>query len=203
MLTCIAIVLNLVPSAKTSQMSLPAPAGGQAAPAVAERSNESTFVAPSEIAAPAPQLVQPAAAAEDVVAPIRTLAEPSLLSPAEAVPSLTAEFKPDRVNAEKPAIVGVWSPDAGTCSARDFRDGLLPTVINTEGAWAGETFCIFTKRTETEKGWRVVAKCSTPREQWTSQVRLTVNDNRLIWTSQRGTQAYSRCAPDVLMAQAR
>ena len=203
MLTCIAIVLNLVPFAKTSQMGLSAPVGGQAAPAVTEQPNELTFVAPSEIAARAPQLVQSAVAAEDFRAPAGTLAELSLFSPVEAAASLTTEFKPDRGNGEKPGIVGVWAPDAGTCSARDFRDGLLPTVINAEGAWAGETFCIFTKRTETERGWRVVAKCSTPREQWTSYVRLTVNDNRLIWTSQRGTQAYSRCAPDVLMAQAR
>ena len=48
--------------------------------------------------------------------------------------------------------------------------------------------------------WRVVAKCSNQREQWTSNVRLTVNHNRLTWTSKRGTQIYTRCAPDVLMA---
>jgi hypothetical protein len=96
--------------------------------------------------------------------------------------------------------VGVWAPDAGTCSARDFRDGVLPTVITNEGAWAGEAFCIFTKRTETDRGWKALAKCSTPRESWTAHVRLKLNDNRLIWTSERGTQAYSRCGPDVLMA---
>ena len=88
-----------------------------------------------------------------------------------------------------------------TCSARTFRDGVLPTVIDTEGAWAGDTFCTFTKKERTETGWKVVAKCSNQREQWTSNVQLTVSDNRLTWTSKRGIQAYTRCEPDVLMAQ--
>ncbi len=100
-------------------------------------------------------------------------------------------------------IVGVWAPDAGTCSARNFREGTLPTVMNTDGAWAGDTFCMFTHQQPTENGWKVVAKCSNPRERWTSNVRLTVSGNRLTWTSRRGTQVYNRCAPDVLMAQAR
>jgi len=109
----------------------------------------------------------------------------------------------DRTNAEKPTIVGVWAPDADTCSASNFRGGVLPTVINAEGAWAGDTFCLFTKKKETETGWNVVARCSTPRERWTSQVRLTVSERRLTWTSKRGTQSYTRCPADVLMAQAR
>jgi hypothetical protein len=101
------------------------------------------------------------------------------------------------------SIAGIWAPDTGACSARDFRDGMLPTIINTDGAWAGETFCLFKNRRQTETGWRVIATCSNPREHWSTEVRLTVRDNRLIWTSRRGTQAYTRCAPDYLMAAAR
>lgn len=100
-------------------------------------------------------------------------------------------------------IVGVWAPNPGTCSARDFREGALPAIISADGAWAGETFCMFSNKKQTETGWRVVAKCSNPKERWTANVRLTVKDNRLTWTSRRGTQAYTRCAPDVLMATAR
>jgi hypothetical protein len=112
--------------------------------------------------------------------------------------------RPDQADfMKKEMIVGVWAPDAGTCSARDFREGLLPTVISTDGAWAGETFCMFTKKEQMETGLRVVAKCSNPRERWTANVRLTVNDNRLTWTSKRGTQVYTRCAPDVLMPEAK
>jgi hypothetical protein len=100
-------------------------------------------------------------------------------------------------------IVGVWSPEGGACSARDFQPGLLPAIISTDGAWAGDTFCVFKKKQQTESGWRVVAECSSPRERWTSNVRLSVNGNRLVWASQRGTQAYARCANDIMTAQAR
>src|SRR5262249_53591925 len=117
-----------------------------------------------------------------------------------AVQPSTNQVNPDPV--KKDMIVGVWAPDASTCAARDFRDGVLPTVIDAEGAWAGDTFCAFTKKERTEAGWRVVAKCSNPRERWTSSVRLTVSDNRLTWTSKRGEQVYTRCEPDVLMAHA-
>jgi hypothetical protein len=101
------------------------------------------------------------------------------------------------------AIEGVWAPDKSTCSIRSFREGLLATIISMDGAWAGDTFCIFQNRQQTETGWRVVAHCSKPGEQWTTQVRLTIKGDRLIWTSKRGTQAYTRCAPDFLMAEAR
>jgi len=104
---------------------------------------------------------------------------------------------------KKATVVGVWAPDPGTCSARNFRERVLPAVINTDGASAGETFCLFKNKTQTETGWRVVAECSNPRERWTANVRLTVDGNRLTWTSKRGTQAYTRCATDVLMAEAR
>ncbi len=100
-------------------------------------------------------------------------------------------------------VVGIWAPDPGTCSVREFRDGALPTVITADGAWAGETFCIFSNKKEMETGWSVLAKCSNPHERWATAVRLTVKDNRLKWTSKRGSQTYTRCLPDVLTAEAR
>ena len=103
---------------------------------------------------------------------------------------------------KKATIVGVWAPDAGTCSARNFRERVLPAVINTDGAWAGETFCLFKNKTQTETGWKVVAECSNPRERWTANVRLTVDGNRLTWTSKRGTQVI-RDARTCWMAEAR
>jgi hypothetical protein len=70
------------------------------------------------------------------------------------------QANPDLV--KKATIVGVWAPDTGTCSARNVRERVLPAVINTDGAWAGETFCLFKNKTQTETGWRVVAECSNP-----------------------------------------
>jgi hypothetical protein len=219
MVVCVAIVLNVGPFSKTPNTGLPVAFAGQAGRAVMPEESESKLVAPAEVAVRDPQVfelaaeqksvaeplsasLQPLAAehksAEPVSVSFQPLPDPIEIAPSSAAPAAQADR--DRQNAERAAIVGVWAPDAGTCSVRDFRDGVLPTVITNEGAWAGEAFCIFTKRTEIDKGWRAVAKCSTPRESWTAHVRLRINDNRLIWTSERGTQAYSRCGPDVLLA---
>ncbi|MEA3024520.1 MAG: hypothetical protein QOK01_3372, partial [Alphaproteobacteria bacterium] len=183
---CVAIVLNVGPFAK----GLPVALAAQAVPSVMGKVNGSALMTAEEVAARDPQVLELTAQQTSVPEPISTPPQPSpaplvditaLAPPASATPS-----DPDRQNVERAAIVGVWAPDAGTCSVRDFRDGVLPTVITNEGAWAGEAFCIFTKRTEMDKGWRAVAKCSTPHESWTAHVRLKLNDNRLIWTSERG-----------------
>ncbi|HEX4555573.1 MAG TPA: hypothetical protein VH249_16385 [Xanthobacteraceae bacterium] len=205
MVVCVAIVLNVGPFAKAPPIGLPVAFAGQAGRAVMQEESGPKLVAPAEVAARDPQVVavrepqvfELAAEQKSVAEPVSVSLQP-LPDPIEVAPSSAAPA--DRQNAERAAIVGVWAPDAGTCSVRDFRDGVLPTVITNEGAWAGEAFCIFTKRTDIDKGWRAVAKCSTPRESWTAHVRLKINDNRLIWTSERGTQAYSRCGPDVLLA---
>jgi hypothetical protein len=149
----------------------------------------------------APWVAQPAPQKEAGVA-----AEGRPTAPDAGTPAQSAQPHRGQANVElakDDPIAGVWAPNAGSCSARNFRDGALPTVMNTDGAWAGETFCMFTHQQPTENGWKVVAKCSNPRERWTSNVRLTVNGNRLTWTSRRGTQTYTRCSPDGLMAQAR
>jgi hypothetical protein len=209
MVVCAAIVLNVGPFSRTPTTALPVAFAGQAGRAVMPEESVSKPVAPEEVAVRDPQVVvavrdpqvfELAADQKSVPEPLTVSLQPLPdaieIAPSSAAPAAQA----DRQNAERAAIVGVWAPDAGTCSVQEFRDGVLPTVITSEGAWAGEAFCIFTKRTDIDKGWRAVAKCSTPRETWTAHVRLKINDNRLIWTSERGTQAYSRCGPDVLLA---
>jgi hypothetical protein len=99
-------------------------------------------------------------------------------------------------------FVGVWAPDASSCSLQSFRDGLLPTVINLEGASAGDTFCSFKNQQQMQTGWRVDALCSNKRERWSARVHLSVNGDRLIWRSQRGSQSYARCTSDLRVAQA-
>jgi hypothetical protein len=98
-------------------------------------------------------------------------------------------------------FAGVWGPDPSACSARNTR-GYLPTVIDADGARAGETFCRFTSKKPVADGWDVVASCSNQRERWTSNVRLRLEGERLSWTSKRGSQAYVRCTPNVIMAEA-
>jgi hypothetical protein len=201
LLICASIVLNIGPFARTASSSVGA--SRQHASLVTEASNAKRSIARPD--AVALQISRLPGKGENLPEPVQISLQPLSVALIEAAPSPAAAMpvqaiQLDRENSEKSAVIGVWAPAAGACSARDFRDGVLPTVITSEGAWAGETFCIFAKRTETENGWRVVAKCSSLRERWTAHVRLRVNDNRLTWTSERGTQSYARCTPDVLMA---
>jgi hypothetical protein len=99
------------------------------------------------------------------------------------------------------SFVGIWAADARACSALD-RSGFLLTVIDTDGARAGETLCSFESKRQTKLGWDVVARCSNSHERWTANVSLSVKDNRLSWKSQRGTQTYLRCQREEMMAQA-
>jgi len=96
------------------------------------------------------------------------------------------------------SFVGIWAADARACSALD-RSGFLLTVIDTDGARAGETF---ESKRQTKLGWDVVARCSNSHERWTANVSLNVKDNRLSWNSQRGTETYLRCQREEMMAQA-
>jgi hypothetical protein len=99
------------------------------------------------------------------------------------------------------SFVGIWAADARACSALD-RSGFFLTVIDTDGARAGETLCAFKSKRQTKLGWDVVARCSNSHERWTANVSLSVKDNRLSWKSQRGTQTYLRCQREEMMAQA-
>jgi len=230
MLICAAVVLNVGSLVNMPNVRALPRTGEHAAPAVTaklngsgggERSRDDARMAPDVAAAAerhaswpdnaSPQPV-PTATSETIAAefepvslrPGQSEAGTSPQEPGAPLPLLPAQPAAEGSGlAKKGAVVGVWAPDTGTCSARNFQSGMLPTIITNEGAWAGETFCMFTDRQQTESGWTVTAKCSSPGERWTSRIRLRVKDDRLTWTSRRGIQAYSRCAPDVLMAQAR
>ena len=101
----------------------------------------------------------------------------------------------------KPTYAGMWGADQSACSTRNTKR-LLPTIIDADGARAGETFCRFKKKQETQSGWNVVANCSNGRERWVANVRLKVQGERLTWSSERGSQAYVRCEPGMTVAQA-
>jgi uncharacterized membrane protein len=105
-------------------------------------------------------------------------------------------------NLETEAFVGVWGVDASACSPRLNRSGFLPTVIDSGGASAGETFCNFQRKKRTARGWDVVASCSNTRDRWIANVRLMLVGEQLIWTSERGSQSYLRCQPALGVARA-
>jgi hypothetical protein len=100
-------------------------------------------------------------------------------------------------------VSGVWAPDATACPTRPNRKRLIPAVITSDGASAGDTFCAFKKKRWTEAGLEVLAQCASTNRKWTTKVQLKVNRNRLVWTSDRGSQAYLRCEPNMRMAEAR
>ena len=131
--------------------------------------------------------------------------KPSLASnekPPEAMASQGAE--PAETPQVQPAqFVGIWAADASGCSSRGNKKGFLLTMIDEEGARAGDATCEFKSTNNTGNEWNVVAACSRGRARWTSNVRLSVSGDRLQWSSGRGTQNYVRCEPAMRLAQVR
>jgi hypothetical protein len=93
------------------------------------------------------------------------------------------------------AYVGVWATEPGACSSRRQAEASLPTVVESNRARAGDTSCVFQRKRRVGSDWAMVAKCTTPGENWTAHVRLIVANNRLTWESERGSQEYLRCGP--------
>jgi hypothetical protein len=185
LLICLAVVLNVGGFGKSAKL--------ESAQASAATSDPQKSVArPQVTEAPQPEQHELLVKVADRAAPLRPTIEPTPdSSVAPAAGAQTAA-----------AMQGVWAP-GNACSLRSFREGALPTIINPDGAWAGETFCFFKNQKHLESGWSVIANCSNAREQWTNLVHLTIKGDRLIWASKRGTQTYTRCAPNFLMAEAR
>jgi hypothetical protein len=206
LLTCFAIVLNVCSLSKAPERQGPKAAAEQASSLLArsqidggERLDRFQWKTDAiEVAEQTNPLTDLLAIPTDAFARKIFLPVAPKLADADVQPAAMQQDAPD--SPPLAAIAGVWVPDAGACSAQSFRAGLLPTIINAEGAWAGETFCMFKNARATDTGWRVAASCSNAREHWTTDVRLSLKDDRLTWASKRGTQAYTRCAPDFMMA---
>ena len=98
---------------------------------------------------------------------------------------------------------GVWGTDEKACSPQLNRHGLLPALINAQGAWAGETTCSFKTGKRVGNTWTFAAVCSDTRRRWKTNVRMSVAGNRLTWKSQRGSQTYVRCQQGLLQAHER
>jgi hypothetical protein len=219
MATCIAIILDLGPFARNPKIGSLVPSrAGVGSDLQQPNQRPRSRVEPEHVASePTRASVQPTSIL-NVAATLATSApgdgpkdetkNPSGKETPQA-PELADSAGQPRVNGATPGsiksemIVGIWSPEAGACSVRDFRRGVQLTVISNDGAWARDTFCMFRRKQQTEAGWRIVADCSNSRESWASNVRLTVKGNRLMWASQRGAQLYARCTPDIEIAQAK
>jgi hypothetical protein len=101
------------------------------------------------------------------------------------------------------SFVGVWAPTANACSPKSNSRELLPAVINNDGAWAGDVTCRFRRIKQSGNVTVATSTCSNGRQRWTAKVRLAVVGDRLVWSSERGSQSYVRCAPRIVEATAR
>jgi hypothetical protein len=99
-------------------------------------------------------------------------------------------------------FAGVWAPTPNACSPKTNNGRLLPAVIDEDGAWAGEVSCRFRRIKQSGNVAVVTSTCSDGRERWTTKVRLAVLGDRLVWSSDRGSQTYVRCAPRIVEARA-
>jgi hypothetical protein len=100
------------------------------------------------------------------------------------------------------SFAGVWAPTADACSPKANSRDLLPAVINQEGAWAGEVSCRFRHIKQSGNVAVTTSTCSDGRKRWTAKVRLAVVGDRLMWSSERGSQTYVRCSPRIIEARA-
>jgi hypothetical protein len=116
---------------------------------------------------------------------------PSPGSAETAAPPTTAP--PARTEDEDDDFTGVWAVNEKACTPQVGRGGFLPTIINPQGAWAGETTCAFRSARRDGKGWSFAATCSDVSRSWRSDVHLSVEGKRLTWKSQSGSRTYVRC----------
>lgn len=224
LLICYAVVLNLGPFARLTQgqtirgisvsnQTVAAAAVGRAEdrarydteifaslaqPSFEAQPSLETLVGSAPMTPLASLPVSYAAMAQPATPPLES--EVEIVQPA---PTPVSDVRARELAADDAPVAGIWAPSASACSLRDLRDGWLPTIIDADGARAGDTFCAFANRKQTATGWRVVATCSDAHHQWTAAVRLSVKDDHLIWTSAHGRQMYTRCAPDSMMTAAR
>lgn len=128
-----------------------------------------------------------------VAAPEASAPPPSgvaLVPQPSAVPALPAPV-PAALRAAE--YVGTWGPTADACGAPARRHGFLPAIITPERARAGDTVCSFRDTHRTGNTWAMAADCSDRDRRWSSHVRLSVDGDRLTWSSASGTSVYVRC----------
>ncbi|MCJ2089663.1 peptidase inhibitor family I36 protein [Methylobacterium sp. E-005] len=117
-----------------------------------------------------------------------------------APPNRPREVQAAQLPAPRPApapvsaeYIGVWGPAPGACGHRSRRRGYIPATITQDQARAGRTVCTFHDTRRSGGTWVTSAECSDRGRHWSSQVRLTVDDDHLTWSSNRGTVSYTRC----------
>jgi hypothetical protein len=86
-----------------------------------------------------------------------------------------------------PTFIGDWTDDISRCEE-------TPLVINAHAAKSASGECDFGfVAREAANRWRVGAICTSEGQFWRANIALKVVDQKLIWSSERGTEIYVRC----------
>jgi hypothetical protein len=86
-------------------------------------------------------------------------------------------------------FIGGWAEDIAQC-----RDG-APLAISSHGAKVAGGECEFRfVKHEAATQWRAQAVCRDGGSSWNANVSLRLTAPKLIWSSERGTATYFRCA---------
>lgn len=112
------------------------------------------------------------------------------------VPGGMASLAPAR--AVQPAsstrqLEGKWAANRQACAAGKKRTSYLPLTIDERGARAGIASCSFGNTEQNGNRWAIAAQCRQAGKIWDAKVQLVLNGRQLTWTSERGTQTYTRC----------
>ena len=151
----------------------------------------------AKVVAAAPPRTAPPPPLVPVPGPQHTPAQPTAEAPpdsreaAPATAQATADAHPEPQVEQD--FVGVWGPNRLACGLRAQRRGFIQAVITPERAKAGSTTCSFRNVRRNGIAWVMAADCAAGGQKWSSQVRLVVDGERLIWSSAKGTAEYVRC----------
>jgi hypothetical protein len=149
------------------------------------------------VEAPAPEIQAVLAAAEESPAPSILFEHTSLVDQALPIEGGRAAASPATPSSVPPlsmrSLSGKWAPHPAACSERNKRTAFLPLTIDERGARAGTASCSFRRTDQDGNRWSVNATCTDASETWNAHVRLVLAGSKLTWSSERGTQTYTRC----------
>jgi peptidoglycan hydrolase-like protein with peptidoglycan-binding domain len=90
------------------------------------------------------------------------------------------------------SYTGIWAGSAADCPTSTAVGD--PLQITNRRAAIGENVCNFDIPQRDGQGWRTKATCQRPgKAPWSSNVRITVVDNHLTWSSENGATTFVRC----------
>ncbi len=85
------------------------------------------------------------------------------------------------------SFIGGWGVDVAQC-----RES--PLTITARRAEAYGAACEFrSTQRESSNVWRLRAQCDNNGERWNANIRFALSEDKLTWSSERGTTTYRRC----------